>query len=281
MPCNPPKNLVVGIVQFNSGPAISDNLNRIRDWIRQAADQGVAFVAFPETVAIRDNQLPVSKRITPIDGEFVSAIQVAARQHHMWILIGSVFTPTFTPLRASNTSILINPTGDIVTTYEKLHLFDATIPTGQSITESASCAPGSRERLVPIAGILTGLSICYDLRFPELYRHYSAHGAKLLAIPAAFTYPTGVRDWEILLRARAIENQAYVIAPNQIGIGPGNVPSYGHSMIIDPSGIILAEGDETSEQLLTATLDFTKLAGLRQTFPVLTHRRFSITRNID
>jgi deaminated glutathione amidase len=172
-----------------------------------------------------------------------------------------------------NRSVLIAPSGDIAATYDKIHLFDVTLPNGQVYRESSQAVAGSKAVLAQVAGLKLGLSICYDLRFPSLYRHLALAGAGLLAVPSAFTRPTGAAHWHTLLKARAIENASYVIAPAQCGTHPGGRETYGHSLIIDPWGDVLAEASADRPEVISAVVDPARLAAVRAQIPVLMHHR--------
>ena len=179
-----------------------------------------------------------------------------------------------------NTSVLINPNGKIVTKYRKIHLFDIRLK-GKEILESGRNQAGKNPKLAKIENIKAGLSICYDLRFPELYRHYSRAGAKIICIPSSFTRLTGEAHWHTLIKARAIENLSYVIAPNQAGIGSGGIKTYGHSLIVDPWGKILAEGPANGETVIFADIDLEYLKQVRKNLPALEHRKIFCLRNTN
>lgn len=184
--------------------------------------------------------------------------------------------------KALNRSVLVGPDGRIAAYYDKLHLFDVTLPNGDSYRESSQAQAGAQPVLVHTPLATLGLSICYDVRFPALYRELARAGAEILAVPAAFTRPTGAAHWEILLRARAIENACYVMAPAQAGMHPGGRETHGHSLIIGPWGDILAEGNAEGPQVITAEIDRDHLRGVRTQLPVLEHhRRWADCRVID
>jgi predicted amidohydrolase len=189
------------------------------------------------------------------------------KRYSGWILAGSICEAIDQSRKVYNTSVLIGPQG-IICIYRKTHCFNA-IVNGIEISESKTFETGHSPTLGSVQGIPVGLSICFDLRFSELYLSYRQQGAKILCIPAAFTSPTGEAHWEVLLRARAIESQCFVIAPNQVGKGAYPTPSYGHSMIVDPWGKILAKGDPESEGVWQADLDFTFLDQVRTHFPMV------------
>ena len=194
-----------------------------------------------------------------------------ARRRGAWILVGSTAETSDDPARPYNTSVLIAPDGSLAATYRKVHLFDVDIEAGPSDTESARVTPGDALVCADIDGVRLGLSICYDLRFPELYRSLALAGASILTVPAAFTERTGRDHWEVLLRARAIENGAFVLAPSQIG-GPPGQPAYGRSMVIDPWGTVIAQAPD-AVTVVHADLDLDRVAEVRRGIPALANRR--------
>jgi deaminated glutathione amidase len=209
----------------------------------------------------------------PIDGPAVSAARGWARELGVHLLAGSFAERVEGAERLANTSVLIDPDGEIAATYRKIHMFDVDVG-GVAYRESETEAPGEEIVVADAGGVRLGLSVCYDLRFPELYRILALRGAQALAVPSAFTTETGREHWEILLRARAIENQAFVIAANQTGTAPPHYDSYGHSMIVDPWGRILAEaGEGAGECFVSAELDLGEMDRVRADLPSLANRR--------
>jgi predicted amidohydrolase len=189
------------------------------------------------------------------------------------VLAGSVAESSDDLDRPFNTSALIGPDGAVVAAYRKLHLFDIAVDAGPADTESARVSAGDRAVVADVDGVRLGLSICYDLRFPELYRSLALAGAQILAVPAVFTERTGRDHWEVLLRARAIENAAFVIAPAQHGRGvPNGIPAFGRSMVVDPWGTVIAQAPD-GEGILTADLDLDRVAAVRRQVPSLANRR--------
>ena len=172
-----------------------------------------------------------------------------------------------------NRSVLIGPDGHVVASYDKLHLFDVTLPNGHRYEESAQAVAGANPVLARLPFAALGLTICYDLRFPQLYRDLALAGAELLLVPSAFTRPTGEAHWHTLLAARAIENAAFVVAPAQCGVHPGGRETYGHSIILDPWGKVLAEADGEHPGVITAVIDTARVAEVRAQLPVLAHHR--------
>ncbi len=274
-------SLKVAVIQMKSGEDKEKNLIQAKKLIQTAIKKNIDFIALPEVFNYRGNINEASKMAEIIPGYSSNFISDLAKKYNVWILIGSMMENRGSEnqkIRKSgnkkpfNTSVLINPKGEIVTKYRKMHLFDIKLK-GQEILESSRNQAGKEPKLVKIKNIKVGLSICYDLRFPELYRHYSQMGAKILCIPSSFTKPTGEAHWHTLIKARAIENLSYVIAPNQSGTGTSGIKTYGHSLIVDPWGKVLAEGPPDKEAVVFAELDFSYLDKIRRNLPALEHRK--------
>jgi len=260
-------------VQMTSLDDVGANLRAAGSLLAEAAAAGAELVALPENFAyLRREGLPIPCA-QGLDGEIVGFLRDAARRHGLWLLGGS-FPEVADEGRVFNTSLLLSPEGAIEAAYRKIHLFDVDLrPQGGSeFRESARIAPGQEVVVAktPFGGL--GLSICYDLRFPELYRAQSERGVRLLAVPAAFAVETGRDHWEVLLRARAIENQVYLIAPDQFGKSAKSFETHGHSMIVDPWGKILAELPDGAG-VITAEIDLEYLVKIRAELPSLKHRR--------
>jgi len=264
-----------GVVQMTSGDDLAANLEAAQGFVRAAAEAGAQFVALPENFAfLRREGQPVPCR-QEVDGEIIGAVRRWARTLGVWILAGTF--PEILPAeaeRSHNTSVLVSAAGQVVAVYRKMHLFDVDLSDsgGDAYRESAHVAPGDTLVVAdtPFGGI--GLSVCYDLRFPELYRELTARGARFLAVPSAFTPHTGKDHWEVLLRARAIENQAFVLAPAQFGRHGPDRASYGRSMIVDPWGLVLAEAPDRPGVIL-ADCRPEDLERVRRGLPALAHRR--------
>ena len=264
-------SLLVAVVQMVSGADQQENLRHAELLIKQACLAGAKLVLLPENfsfMGLRDTD-KLALMEEPGQGPVQGWVAEQAARHGIWLLGGSV------PLRAEDgrcyASLLVyDDKGGLRARYDKMHLFDVQVAEGESYRESGTIAPGSTPRLVesPWGGI--GLSICYDLRFSELYRRYA--GASILVVPSAFTVPTGRAHWETLLRTRAIENQAFVLAADQGGEHANGRSTWGHSMIIDPWGQILAQ-QEAGEGVVLAELDLRQLAQVRERLPALQHRR--------
>jgi len=263
--------LPVALVQLDATDDIAANLERATALTDRAAQEGARLVALPEYLHYRGPDAGFRASAQPIPGPLTQPFADVARRHKTWILIGSVAETSDDAARPYNTSVLIAPTGEVAATYRKIHLFDVAVDAGPVDTESARVSGGQVPVCVDIEGVRLGLTICYDLRFPELYRSLALAGAEVLTVPANFTERTGRDHWEVLLRARAIENAAYVLAPSQIG-GPPGQPAYGRSMIIDPWGTVIAQAaDEVG--IITADIDTDRVAAVRRQIPVLANRR--------
>jgi len=272
-------NLEVALVQLDARGDVAANIAAAVDLAEAAAAGGARFVALPEYLQYRgpDDGFRASAR--PIPGPHTEPFAEVARRHDAWILVGSTAETSADPDRPYNTSALIAPDGSVAATYRKLHLFDVDITDGPADTESARVTPGDALVCAQVDGIPVGLSICYDVRFPELYRSLALAGAAILTVPAAFTERTGRDHWEVLLRARAIENGAYVLAPSQIG-GPPGQPAYGRSMVIDPWGTVIAQAPDTVG-IIRAELDLDRVAEVRRGIPALANRRPDAYRTGD
>jgi predicted amidohydrolase len=271
-------DLRVAAVQMCSTDDVSANLARARDLVREAVSAGAALVGLPENFAYlgsdRDHKLALSESLDgPADGPILAAMKRLGAETGAWILLGG-FPERVAgdDARIGNTSVLLDPGGAVRARYRKLHLFDVEVPGGQSFRESETVAAGAGPVIAETPWCKLGLSICYDLRFPELYRALAAGGARLLAVPAAFTRETGKDHWHVLLRARAIENQAYVFAPAQWGFHGGKRASYGHALVVDPWGVVLAECGERDGYAL-ASIDLGYQDAVRSKLPCLSHRR--------
>jgi predicted amidohydrolase len=269
-PYDDPMKLSVALVQLDATDDVDGNIDRATALADEAAKGGARLVALPEYLQYRgaDDGFRASAR--PIPGEHTDAFVAVARRHGAWILVGSLAERTDEPQRPANTSVLIDPNGDIAATYRKIHLFDVAVDRGPSDTESARVTAGDRAVTAPLDGTTIGLTICYDVRFPELYRTLALAGAEILTVPANFTERTGRDHWEVLLRARAIENGAYVLAPAQTG--GGRAPAYGRSMIVDPWGTVIAQAADTVG-IVRAELDLDRVAAVRRQIPALANRR--------
>ena len=276
-------DLVIAAVQMTSGEDVEANLERARELVREAATAGALIVGLPENFAYlgsrQDHRLNIAEELPPVDadqhrdlGPILGAMRALALKAGVWLLLGGFPEKSSSSNRIRNTSVLLNPEGTISAIYRKLHLFDVDVPGGKRFRESETVEAGDDVVVAPTPWGGLGLSICYDLRFPELYRAHAAKGARIVAVPSAFTLETGKDHWHVLLRARAIENQVYVMAPAQIGAHGPTRRSYGHALVVDPWGVIVAECAD-QEGFALARLDFAHQDRLRAALPVLSHRR--------
>ncbi len=261
----------VAVCQVNSQEDRDHNLAAARKLVQQAADAGARLVVLPEYV---DYLGPgaTEPEPEPVDGEFGQWAAHAARSLGIWLHAGSFHEAGPEPGRTYNTSLLYDPHGELRATYRKIHLYDVEIPGRVSYHESKRVAAGTETVTADVDGVGLGMSICYDLRFPELYRRLA--GAQLIVVPAAFMLHTGRDHWEVLLRARAIENQCYVIAAAQIGDHEPGRTCFGRSMVVDPWGIVVAQAPDTVG-VTVADIDLDRLATIRAELPSLANRRLS------
>jgi deaminated glutathione amidase len=261
----------VAAVQLNSNGDKDRNLATAERLVRAAAADGAEFVALPEKWNLLGGGEELVAGAEPLDGPSLKAARGWARDLGIHLLAGSISERGGEGEKASNTSVLIDPQGEDLAVYRKIHMFDVDAG-GVSYRESEFERPGA-EPVVAQAGDLTaGLTVCYDLRFPELFRILALRGARLIAVPSAFTLATGRDHWEVLLRARAIENQLFVLAPNQVGEAPPHYSSFGRSLIVDPWGVVLATAPD-EECFVAAELDFAALERVREQLPSLANRQ--------
>ena len=263
--------LPVALVQLDATGDVAANIERAVQLTDAAAAEGARLVALPEYLQFRGGDDGFRESARAIPGPFSDAFAGVARRRSAWILVGSLAETGDDAQRPYNTSVLLAPDGSIAATYRKIHLFDVAVDAGPVDMESARVAPGSSTCVVDVDGVALGLSICYDLRFPELYRSLALAGAEVLTVPANFTERTGRDHWEVLLRARAIENGAWVLAPSQIG-GPPGSPAYGRSMVIDPWGTVVAQAPD-GVGIVHAVIDTDRVAAVRRQIPSLANRR--------
>ena len=259
-------------VQLNSTADTEANLKTADRLVREAAGRGAVLVVLPEKWSVLGAPEALASGAEPLEGRFIEWARKLAAELGIDLIAGSVVEHVAGRTKRSNTSVHVGPDGEIRAVYRKLHMFDVEVD-GVTYAESRDEEPGDEVVVSELAdGTRVGLSICYDLRFPELYRALIAEGAEVLVVPAAFTLATTRDHWEVLVRARAIENQCYVIAPNQIGTHAPGIRSGGRSLIVDPWGVVLASAPD-SETAIVADLDFEALHQIRHRLPALTHRR--------
>ena len=263
---------LLGAVQMTSTADRARNLATAIRLLHEAADLGAKLVGLPENFAFmgRDEERIASAE--SLEGTTLQAIREVARARRIWVVAGSVAENVGQPDRTANTSVLVAEDGSIAAAYRKIHLFDVNIPDGARYAESESVAAGDKVVLAPTPLGRVGLTICYDLRFPELYRQLASLAAEVVFIPAAFTLFTGKDHWEVLIRARAIENLCYVVAPAQVGRHSANRLTYGNAMIVDPWGTVLARCPD-GEGVCVAPFSRARMERARQELPALKHRR--------
>lgn len=255
-------------IQMSAGSDKAANLERAERLVRVAVSHGAVLVALPETFNWRGKRGAEAAAAETIEGESISLMARLARELKVHIVAGSITEHVQGQEKTYNTSVMLGPDGVQMGVYRKIHLFDIDLPGRVTVQESASRLSGSDVVCVAASVGAIGLSICYDLRFPELYRRLAFEGAKILTVPSCFTFPTGEAHWESLLRARAIENQAYVIAPAQFGPNVHGFSDYGNSMLIDPWGRVLGRASD-QEGVVTAPIDLHYLARIRNELPAL------------
>jgi len=263
--------LRVALIQLAADQDVAANVERAVALVRWAGELSPQLIALPEMFLYRGPAAGLRESATELPGPMTEPFAELARALDTWILLGSLAERSTDPQRPYNTSVLLDPAGQICATYRKRHLFDVSIDGGPSDHESARTTPGERSVVAVMQGVAQeaavgiGLSVCFDLRFPELYREMTAEGAMVLAVPANFTEATGRDHWEVLLRARAIENGAFVIAPAQCGIG-GGVPAHGRSMVVDPWGVVIAQAPD-GPGVVVADLEMDRVAQVRRQLP--------------
>jgi deaminated glutathione amidase len=268
----------VAAIQMNSSHVVADNLAKAGELLREAQELGAQIACLPENFSFLGLKDADKLQVAESDGEGVvqQFLSDTARKLKMWILGGTIVIRTENPRRAANASLLIDAHGERVARYDKIHLFDVSIPgRNEQYRESSHVLPG-REMVVadtPVGKL--GLSVCYDMRFPELYRELVLQGAEWLAMPAAFTVPTGRAHWETLLRARAIENLCHVVAPAQAGMHSSGRETYGDSLIVDYWGQVLSRLARGTG-VITAEIDLAAQAESRARFPALDNRRLGL-----
>jgi predicted amidohydrolase len=256
-------------VQLNSTDDLASNVATAERLVRDAAADGASFIALPEKWNLLAGGAQLLAEAEQLDGPSLTAARGWAAELGIHLLAGSIAAAAGE--RAQNVSVLIGPDGSDLAVYRKIHMFDVLVG-GVAYRESEFEDPGEEIVTAPLGDADLGMTVCYDLRFPELYRILALRGARLISVPSAFTTITGRDHWEVLLRARAIENQVFVIAPNQIGAAPPHYDSYGHSAIVDPWGKVLAIAP-AEECFVAADLDFGAQDAVRDSLPSLANRR--------
>jgi predicted amidohydrolase len=264
----------VALIQTRTPATHEAALAHVLPMVREAAAAGAAFIATPEgTNVLQKDRAVLLPMLRTLDRDpVVAGLRAAAKELGVWLLVGSALVEREDG-KAANRSVLVSPAGEIAATYDKLHMFDVDLPTGESSRESATYEPGGQAVTAQAGELKLGVTICYDLRFPALYRALALAGAEVMTIPAAFTRPTGAAHWEVLMRARAIETGSFVLAPAQGGRHEDGRGTYGHSLVVAPWGEILAHLDHDEPGVLLADLDLTAAAKARAAIPALANAR--------
>jgi predicted amidohydrolase len=273
MSLSPEKHFRAALVQLRSGRSVEANLDRAEALIRRAAKGGAAYVQTPENTAFMELEPELTLKAAQFENENLALkrFRALAAELGICLQIGSLAIKLDGP-RAANRSYLIRPDGTIAARYDKLHMFDVDLPGGESHRESGHCRPGANAVVADLPFGRLGFSICYDLRFPQLYRALAMAGAEFIAVPAAFTRQTGEAHWHVLTRARAIETGAFVLAAAQGGLHESGRATFGHSLIVSPWGETLAEGGE-EPSVIFADIDLARSAEARARIPALKHGR--------
>ena len=268
------------VIQLSSQDDVAANLARATALIERAARAGAELVVLPENFAFMGEEAQkraIAENVQPSPsgepaGPILGALVAAARASRVFVIGGGMPEASPDPARPYNTSVLVAPSGDVAAAYRKIHLFDVDLPDGTSLEESAATTAGAAPVVAHVGGTPVGMTVCYDLRFPELYRALGKLGARVVTIPSAFTLTTGKDHWHVLMRARAIENEVFVLAAAQHGKHPRGRQTYGKSLIVDPWGDVLAQCGE-GEGFAVADLDFAYQDRVRAALPCLSHRR--------
>lgn len=270
-------SFVAACLQVNAGNNLDENIEVALDLIRRAAEAGANLVLMPENVTMMEwgRKAILAQAATEQEHRGLAAFRESAQQHNIWLHCGSL-SVSLPDGRVANRTYVLGPDGEVRATYDKIHMFDVDLGNGERYAESSTFAPGSKAVLAELPWGKLGLTICYDLRFPALYRTLAQAGAKFITVPAAFTQVTGEAHWHTLLKARAIETGSYVLAPAQTGTHPADRKTYGHAMIIDPWGKII-EVAGTDVGFIRTEIDVGLVDRVRKKMPSLSHDRdFSI-----
>lgn len=271
-----PSVLTAAVVQLSSQADVTANLTRVGELVAAARAAGAELCALPENFAFMGEEVDKRNHAESLaeGGKILDFLRETAEKHAIYLVAGGFPEKSDDPARPFNTSLLVGPNGATLAAYRKIHLFDVELADGTVLKESGGTRAGSEPVLAEVAGVPLGMTICYDLRFPELYRALVRSGARIVTVPAAFTLTTGKDHWHTLLRARAIEDQVFVLAPAQTGKHPRGRQTYGKSLIVDPWGDVLAQAGE-GEGFCVARLDFAYQDRVRAALPCLAHVRLS------
>ncbi|RMG11841.1 MAG: carbon-nitrogen hydrolase family protein [Deltaproteobacteria bacterium] len=276
---SPSRTPLLAALQMRSGPDVAANLDAAEALIREAAALGATMVGLPENFSYMGREADKPSLAEPLDGPTIGRLRDLARTLSLTLLAGGFPERSPDPARVFNTAVLIDPEGEIRGVYRKIHLFDVDLDEAQSFRESGHILPGDAVVAAEAGGVVHGLSICYDLRFPELYRRLDQAGAEILWVPSAFTLHTGKDHWEVLLRARAIENGAYVAAPAQFGVHSPRRVTYGNALVVDPWGKVVARASDRSATMALAPLDLSYREEVRAKLPTHRHHRLEHSRS--
>ncbi len=268
-----PGSFKAACLQVNAGNDLKENVDVALGLVQRAADDGADLVLMPENVTMMEwgRRAITEKAQTEEDHEGLAAFREAARSHGIWLHCGSL-SISLPDGRVANRTYVVDPAGEIVARYDKIHMFDVDLGNGERYAESSTFAPGDGAVTVDLPWGRLGLTICYDLRFPALYRTLAQADVHFITVPSAFTQVTGEAHWHVLLRARAIETGSYVFAPAQTGLHPGDRATFGHALIIDPWGKVLADGGK-DVGVVSAEIDAGLVAKIRKKMPSLSHDR--------
>lgn len=264
----------VACLQTCSTTSVAENIEVSSEMIREAATDGAALITMPEVVNLCQRRGNIAKEVASLEADdpALAAYRALAAELGVWILVGSLALKRDDDERLANRSFLLDSNGAVAARYDKIHMFDVNLADGNSFRESETYRPGEATALAATPWGPIGLTVCYDVRFPYLYRALAQAGVGILTVPSAFTRRTGEAHWHVLLRSRAIETGAFVVAPAQCGDHEDGRKSYGHSLIVDPWGDVLADGG-TKTGIVSAELDLAKVAEARSMIPSLTHDR--------
>jgi predicted amidohydrolase len=267
------RKIKVACVQLRCGDDVAENVGSAVALIREAHKAGATFIATPENTNLMaaDGGAKLERTFAEKDDKALPQFCALAEELGIWLLVGSLGIKVSAD-KTANRSYLVGPNGRVSAHYDKVHLFDVNLPSGETYRESNTVAPGGQAVVASLPWGRLGLSVCYDLRFPQLYRTLAKSGAEILTVPSAFTETTGKAHWHVLLRARAIENGCFVVAPAQGGTHSNGRKTYGHSLIVGPWGDVLAEAG-TNPGFVTAELDLDEIAAVRGRLPSLQHDR--------
>jgi len=265
------QTVVAAAVQMNSGEEKAVNFAAAERWVRAAAAEGATLVVLPEYFNCLGDCRTMLAEAEPLDGPTASFLRHLAESLGITLVGGTFCERISDGSKAHNTCLVVDPRGEIAAVYRKLHLFDVDLPGKLTYCETSWLAPGGDVVVCDAVGFRTAIAICYDVRFPELFRRFADDGVELVAFPSAFTRQTGRDHWELLLRARAVENQCYIVAANQTGRHAA-LETYGHSLVVDPWGMVTADAGEV-EGFITAPLEHERIDAVRAQLPALRHRR--------